>query len=80
MIELDYNKEDLVEEVIDFINRGKKEKYKYVIVVCDGFSYENYPSYHNTLEDLMFSLPRFQTNMQRVEIIIDLEKDKRILI
>lgn len=48
-----------LKEFNNWILRGKRDKRKYMISVCDTFSYDDYPVYCDNLEELADIRKRF---------------------
>lgn len=63
-----------IQDVNRWIETGKKKGASYLIVVCDTFSYEDYPVYVKPEEDLEKLKSKYSQNMQRIMEIIDLSK------
>ena len=58
-----------------WFKEGKQEGATHMIVVCDTFSYEDYPVYVGPDEDVRQRESGFGTNMQKVMEVYDLRKD-----
>ncbi len=63
--------------MIDWIKEGNRIKAKYVISVCDTFSYEDYPVYVSEKENLDDVIAKYDgMNMQIVNEVITLKGKK----
>lgn len=63
-----------IEEIKEWIKRGKKEKATHLIVVCDTFEYEDYPVYVYEKDDYNEIRNKYDgNNMQRIMQIYDLK-------
>lgn len=61
----------------EWFDRGKQEGARYMIVVCDTFSYEDYPSYVKPTEDINERINYFRRSpMQRIMEVYDLEMSR----
>lgn len=61
----------------EWFDRGKKEGARYMIVVCDTFSYEDYPAYVKPTEDINERINYFRRSpMQRIMEVYDLEMSR----
>lgn len=64
------------EDVQNWIYEGRKNGAIYLIVVCDTFSYEDYPVYVKEGEDVQKILDAYDgENMQKIMEIIKLKKE-----
>lgn len=64
-------------EVSKWFEEGKKDKQNsYMLVVCDTFSYEDYPVFSRTLSSCRKKFAEYSKNMQRVIEIYDLKAEK----
>ena len=61
-------------EINAWIERGKNQGATYLIVVCDGFSYEDYPVFVKPTEELDKIKRQYnnQQNMSRIMEVIKL--------
>lgn len=58
-----------------WFDRGITEKYRYMIVVCDTFDWEDYPVYVTKDEDFYIAYDDHnEKNMQRIMEVYDLDK------
>jgi len=63
------------EDIQGWFERGKEEKQAYLIVVCDGFDHEDYPTYVATDAECLQKVKEYNgKNMQRVMEVYDLRK------
>jgi hypothetical protein len=62
-----------------WIRDAKKQKAKYVVSVCDTFSYEDYPVYCKDEDELSEAKSKYGCgkNMQRINEVITIELDKK---
>ena len=60
--------------IVDDFNRGVENKYNYMIVWCDTFSYEYYPTYYKDLISAQFDKLKVEKNMQKFIYLFDLSK------
>jgi hypothetical protein len=72
---------ELLDEVQEYITRGKRDNYQYLLVMLDSFSYEYYPIFFISLEDLILKKQEYEDNshMQRVMAVFDLVDDKELV-
>ena len=63
------------EDISDWFDAGVQKGAKYMIVICDSFAYEDYPSYTNT-EEQCLKIYLNPGEMQRVMEVYDLNYDK----
>ena len=62
-------------EIDDWIIRGKKHNFAFIISVCDTFDYDDYPVFVTHKEDLAKRKSEYNdVNMQRINEVIDLSK------
>ena len=60
----------------EWLRRGKESGATHVIIVCDTWDYEDYPSYINPGESVQEKLDYYQrADMQRVMEVYDLSMD-----
>lgn len=65
--------EDRDTSMSSWIQRGKEQGSKYLLVVCDTFDYEYYPVYAANWDKMQEEYKRFNiTNMQDVTKVIEL--------
>jgi hypothetical protein len=64
------------ETICGWLVEGKASGASHVIVVCDTFSYEDYPVFVGPNDNLGDALSRHSVNMQRVMGVYDLSKEK----
>ena len=55
----------------EWIEEGKQQRKDFLLVVCDTFSYEDYPVY-SSAEKLEETRSEYSKNMQSVHEVIDL--------
>lgn len=69
------------EDVENWVKEAKEKGCKYIISVCDTFSYDDYPVYIHSEEDLETAKIKYSQNMQRINeiIFIHLEKKPEII-
>ena len=61
--------------ISEWIHRGIKDKQKWMIVVCDTFSYDDYPVYAKTTDEFWLKYEKYNgNNMQRIMESYDLTK------
>ena len=60
----------------EWFERGLKQGAKYMLVICDTFDYEDYPSYADTAKECMAKY-REPGEMQKVMEVYDLRDDKQ---
>jgi hypothetical protein len=61
----------------EWIERGKEQKATHLFVVCDTFSYEDYPVFVNGMREYAEAYKRYNmVNMQRIMEVIDLSKEQ----
>lgn len=66
----DYN------EVRDMVTRGDNGINKYCIIACDGFSFEDYPTYAVNYEDAIVKIGEINSaSMQRVMEVYNYQED-----
>jgi len=64
-------------EIQGWFDRGVREGKKYMIVVCDTFDREDYPSYASDDEECREKLRHYRTaEMQRVMEVYNLTRDR----
>ena len=62
-------------DIAEWFKNGKREKKAYLIVVCDTFSYEDYPVYVGKKESLSDAKAKYNgQNMQKIMEVYDLSK------
>jgi len=68
-----------LEEVNEWIERGKEIGATHIISVCDTFSYEDYPIFVTPGQNLNELITKYAgLNMQRVNEVIDLKPEEEI--
>ena len=64
-------------EIGEWFDRGKKAGANYMIVVCDTFSYEDYPAFVSSGENVVERINYFRRSpMQRIMEVYDLNMDR----
>lgn len=64
------------QDISRWFDAGVKQKSMFMFVICDTFSYEDYPWYKNSVQDALDLQREFPKNMQKIMEIYDLRKDK----
>ena len=65
------------EEIGEWFDRGVADGATHMIVVCDTFSYEDYPVYVSATENVIEVRDKYNgPNMQRVMEVYSLKKNK----
>ena len=63
-------------DFIRWFQRGKEEKARWMIMVCDTFDYEDYPVYVKEDEDFHKEYDKYDDkNMQKIMEVYDLNMD-----
>lgn len=62
-------------DIDGWFDRGVEQGYKYMLVICDTYDHEDYPSYARTAEDCVVK-HKNPGAMQRVMEVYDLSMDK----
>jgi hypothetical protein len=64
------------DEIAEWVKRGKKENYKFIVVVCDTFDYEDYPVFCKNAAECWSEYEKHNgKNRQKVMEVYDLTKD-----
>jgi hypothetical protein len=63
------------QEISEWFDRGRDQKSRYMVVVCDTYDHDDYPSYFATREGVVDKIAN-PGNMQRVMEVYDLNKNK----
>lgn len=64
------------EDIKGYLEKGKKNGAKYMLMVCDTFDYEDYPVYVKENEKLVDVINKYDgKNMQEIQEIYNLEID-----
>ena len=64
------------EDIKRYLEKGKKNGAKYMLMVCDTFDYEDYPVYVKENEKLVDVINKYDgKNMQEIQEIYNLEID-----
>lgn len=63
------------DEIREWFARGKQCGARFMLVVVDSFSYEDYPSFVKPGEDIKAAIDGKSCNMQRVVEVYDLAMD-----
>ncbi len=64
------------EDIKRYLEKGKKNGAKYMLMVCDTFSFEDYPVYVKENEKLVDIINKYDgKNMQEIQEIYNLEID-----
>jgi thiaminase len=64
------------EDIKRYLEKGKKNGAKYMLMVCDTFSFEDYPVYVKENEKLVDIINKYDDkNMQEIQEIYNLEMD-----
>lgn len=63
-------------EISIWFDQGIKKNATHMIVFCDSFSYEDFPCYLNSADEVKSRIELSRNNMQRVMEIYDLSMDK----
>lgn len=64
------------EDIKRYLEKGKKNGSKYMLMVCDTFDYEDYPVYVEENEKLVDVINKYDgKNMQKILEIYNLEID-----
>ena len=73
MIEMATTKQDIV----NWLERGKEEGARWVVIICDTYDYDDYPVYIRELDELRLRVGRAERgeNMMRLMEVYDLEQD-----
>lgn len=68
------------QDIRDWMEQGVSEQALYLIVVCDTFSYEDYPVYAASASELSEARSKYGSgaNMQRIMGVYDLKTGKEI--
>lgn len=62
-------------EISQWFDRGVAQGAKFMIVLCDTFDYDDYPSYHSTQSDAESEI-KHPGHMQKVMEVYDLTADR----
>lgn len=66
-----------LEDIMGWFDRGVKEGASHMIVVCDSFSYEDYPVYVAKESEFYTVYAKYNgVNMQRIMEVYDLSESK----
>lgn len=63
------------QDVDRWISTAKENGFMYIISVCDTFDWDDYPVYCLNRGELIKVLPKYNTNMQRINEIIEINGD-----
>lgn len=66
-------------EIAGMFLRGKAKGYKYMIIVCDNYNFEDYPHYVNTPRELEeelqdYIIDKWVTPMEVYDLSMDMNK------
>ena len=64
------------QDISDWFDEGVSKGASHMIVVCDGWDYEDYPVFVAPEHDIQDVLPRYRTNMQTIMEVYNLSMDK----
>ncbi len=65
------------EDISVWFNVGKSKGARHMVIMCDTFSYDDYPVYTETDEECLRVCGKSGTNMQRVMEVYDLSMEKK---
>jgi hypothetical protein len=63
------------QEIRQWLKRGKAQKATHMLVVCDTFSYEDYPVFVKPGEDVHKVAESYNKNMQKLMEVYNLKMD-----
>ena len=70
---------DYKEEIQDYFNRGVTLGKKFMVIMCDTFDFEDYPSYHDTIDSANeYINEKADKNMARFMSLFDLTSGEKI--
>jgi protoheme ferro-lyase len=65
-----------IQDIVEWLEEGKEDRHRWLLVVCDSFSHENYPVYADTAKEFYEQYDKYDgKNMQRIMESYDISAD-----